>query len=313
MNYKCFSSQRCFGVELETSQTLTQDRVKDIIASSDTPRGVSLTNWGASKNNRDWHVKMDASCGGGCDDWGWEIASYKACGVEDLISISKVAERLRNHGLKVNNNCGLHIHVEVNDFTTHRMGYLLARWMAVEHWLFNSVPFRRGTSVYCRALRHIRPLNEKVGVKYTADDLWEHFKPEYKTYGSQDYRRVALNLCNFYLEKDKQRKRRCTVELRLPEGTLRGVDVKNWVRFFVHLVETSAHDVKLSALHSPKLDDFFNAAGLGHDGEFSILSPGLRETKLWLLKRLRKYQFNRDSQEIEDYLHRMTWPEKLAL
>jgi len=311
MKYKCFSSQRCFGVELETSKTLTREKVRDIIASSDTPRDVSLTNWGASKNNRNWHIKMDASCGVGADEWGWEIASYKAHGIDDLISISNVAERLRKHGLKVNNNCGFHIHVEVNDFTPHRMGHLLARWLAVEPWLFNAVPFRRGTCVYCRALRHIRPI--KLDATHTAWDLWEHFKPEYKTYGNQDYRRVALNLCNFYMEKDKKRKRRCTVELRLPEGTLRGVDVKNWTRFFVHLVETSVNDVQLFPLHAPKLDDFFNAAGLGHDGEFSILSPGLRETKLWLLKRLRKYQFNRDRQEIEGYLHRMTWPEKLAV
>lgn len=310
MNYKSFTSQRCFGVELETSQTLTQDRVKELIATSNTPRDVTVIAFTASKNNRNWHLKMDASCGAGADDCGWEIASYKASGVQDMISIAGVAQRLRDNGLRVNNLCGLHVHCEVNDFNAPRMGYLLARWVAIEPWLYNVVPYRRAYSPYCRALRVVRPIDKDS--QYTAWGLWEHFKPTYEVYNGQDYRRVALNLCNFHAEKDKQKKRRCTVELRLPEGSLRAADVKNWIRFFVHLVETSYHDTRLCKLAAPTIDDFFNACGIGHDDGFSILSPGLRETKLWLLKRMKKYQFDRDVKEIEDYIHRMTWPEKLA-
>ncbi len=308
MIYKSFVSQRCFGVELEASKNLEQIAIKDIVAGG-TSRGVSTTHWQASKNNRNWHVKMDGSCGEGEDEYGWEIASYKARGVDDLVSIANVAQRLKKAGLRVNKQCGLHVHVEVNDFCAHRMGYLLARWLAVEPWLFNAVPTRRSKSVYCTALRQVRPVTDR---KWTAWELWEHFKPEYKVYGSQDYRRVALNLCNFYMEKDKANKKRCTVELRLPEGTLRGVNVKNWTRFFVHLVETSAHDCSVFPVVANTLNEFFDACGIGHDGEFSFLSPGLRETKIWLLRRLKKYQFNRDSQAIDEYLHRMTWPEKLG-
>lgn len=311
IQYKRFISTRCFGVELETSQTLSQELIREIISGSGSPRAATITPFSASKNNRNWHIKTDASCGGRGEEWGWEVASYKGSGIEDIISMAAVAQRLRDCGLRVNNHCGLHVHVEVNDFSPHRMGFLLARWLAVEPWLFNAVPFRRGASIYCRALRFVRPLTAHLN--WTAWDLWDHYKPTYKTQVGQDYRRQALNLCNFFMEMDKRRKKRCTVELRLPEGSLRGVDVKNWIRFFVHLVETSTHDVQLCRLEAPRLDDFFNACGFGHEDGFTILSPGLRETKLWLLKRLRKYQFNRNLQEINDYLHRMTWPEKLAL
>jgi hypothetical protein len=310
IQYKRFISTRCFGVELETSQTLEREVIKELIAGV-SPRAATITEFSASKNNRNWHIKMDASCGGVGEEFGWEVASYKGSGIEDIISMAATAQRLRDAGLRVNNRCGLHVHAEVNDFCPHRMGFLLARWLAIEPWLFNAVPFRRGASAYCRPLRFVRPINETL--KHTPWDLWDYFKPTYKTHQSQDYRRVALNLCNFYLEMDKRRKQRCTVELRLPEGSLRGVDVKNWIRFFVHLVETSTHDVHLSSLTAPTLNDFFDACGIGHEDGFTILSPGLRETKLWLLKRLRKYQFNRNSQEIDDYIHRMTWPEKLAL
>lgn len=311
MIYKCFTSQRCFGVELETGQTLSQERVKELIESSGTSRDVSIIEFIASKNNRNWHIKMDASCGSATDECGCEIASYKASGVADMISIANVAQRLRDNKLRVNNRCGLHVHCEVNDFTPPKMGHLLARWVAIEPWLYNAVPFRRAYSPYCRALRVARPIDPQTN--YSAWGLWEHFKPDYATPTGQDYRRVALNLCNFYMEKDNFRKRRCTVELRLPEGSLRAVDVKNWSRFFVHLVETSFQDTELCKLSAPTLDDFFNACGFGHDDGFAILSPGLRETKLWLLKRLKKYQFNCDYNEIDDYIHRMTWPEKLSI
>jgi hypothetical protein len=314
--YKQFKSGRAFGIELETSRNLSEQRVKSLIVTGDTNRRVTVTGYSASKNNRNWHLKVDCSCGTGEDDYGWEIASYKGVGIDDIVSMSNVAERLYQHGLRTNPRCGLHVHCEVADFTPFRMGYLIARWLAMEPWLFNAVPFRRSASVYCRGLRFVRPFKERflqTNEKYGPQEVWDFFKPEYKVYGGQDYRRVALNLCNFYMELNKTRKRRSTVELRLPEGTLRGVEVKNWVRFFVHFVDTAARDRKLFSMEAKTLDDFFNAAGLGHDDGFSILSPGLRETKIWLLKRLKKHSYNRNGQAIEEYLHRMTWPEKLPL
>jgi hypothetical protein len=310
IKYKQFVSTRSFGIELETSQSISQDEIKSIIDLNGS-RCSTITPFAASKNNRNWHIKTDSSCGGKDEEYGWEVASYKGSGIEDIVSMAKVAQRLREAGLRVNNRCGLHVHAEVKDFNPIRMGFLLARWLAVEPWLFNAVPSRRSSSVYCRSLRLVRPIDESV--KLTPLGLWEHYKPTYKTHFGHDYRRQAFNLTNFYMEMTKLRKSMCTVELRLPESSLRAVDVKNWARFFVHLVETSTYDVALFNPVAGTLEQFFNACGLGHENGFTILSPGLRETKLWLLKRLKKYQFNRNGQEIDEYLHRMTWPEKLSL
>jgi hypothetical protein len=318
MNYKSFTSRRAFGIELETSQTLSQSKIKKLITEKH-HRPVTVKEFMHSKNNRNWHVKTDACCGGPGESYGLEVASYKGSGVEDMISIADTAQHLRDNGLKVNRNCGLHVHADVSDFTTQHVGFLLARWIAIEPWILNAVPIRRSFSVYCRGLRYVRPLKDKI---YTANELWEHFKPDNPAYTNglfglelqmpQDYRRVALNLVNFNDEHLKARKKRCTVELRLPEGTLRRVDVKNWPRFFVNLVDAAFRDKKTVPLTAETLDEFFDACGVGHEGDFSILSPGLRETKLWLLHRLRKYHFKLDSKAIDDYIHRMTWPEKLA-
>lgn len=317
MIYKSFTSRRAFGIELETSKSLSQSQIKKLISAKH-HRGVTVKEFVHSKNNRNWHVKTDASCGGPGEQYGLEVASYKGSGVEDMISMAEVAQHLRDNGLKVNRNCGLHVHADVSDFTPQNVGFLLARWLAIEPWIFNAVPVRRSTSVYCRGLHYSRPLKDKI---YTANELWEHFKPDNPAYLSglfglespQDFRRVALNLVNFNDEHLKVRKKRCTVELRLPEGTLRQVDVKNWPRFFVNLVDAASRDRQIVSLKAETLDDFFNACGLGHDGNFAILSPGLRETKLWLLHRLRKYHFSKNSKQIDDYIRRMTWPEKLAL
>lgn len=310
IRYSMFEGIRPFGVEIETSRNLDQEEIGRIIAST-TSRRVRCCEFSLAKSNRSWHVKTDGSCGSGGEDYGWEIASYKGSGVDDMIDMGRAAERLYWHGLRTNAYCGLHVHCEIADFSPSRVGYLLARWHAVEPWLFKAVPFRRSTSPYCSPLRRLLPLNQnKV---YSPFDLWEHFKPNYKVYGDQDYRRVSLNLCNYYQEMFKKRKLKSTVELRMPEGTLRGEDVKNWIRFFVHMVETASSDTELCALNAPTLDDFFNAAGFGHGNGFSVLSPGLRETKLWMLKRLRKYALPGRKKDIDFQLHRMTWPEKLSL
>ncbi len=321
MIYKSFNTRRAFGVEIETSQTLPQKLIKEIILSTGTVRKVTVCSHIDSKNNKNWHVKTDLSCGGRGEDCGWEIASYKASGFNDLIDVGQTAKRLRDCGLKVNNSCGFHVHCDVSDFDAYQMGFLLARWVAIEPWLFNAVPIRRSMSIYCKGLRRVCPIetfflmkgSPVVKPQYNPIDLWNHFKPEYENYGRNDCRRVALNLLNFYNERDNVKKKRCTVELRMPESSLREVDVKNWTRFFVHFVETSFRDKKLFPLKATTLDQFFDGCGIGHDGNFSILSPGLRETKLWLLKRLRKYMWNLGKigrQDVDDYIYRMTWPEK---
>src|ERR1019366_5963718 len=153
--YRKFNCGRAFGVELEVSNTVTQLFIKKVIeASSLIPTRLSIK-WQLSKGNKFWHIKKDSTCGikGKGSDNGWEIASYKGVTIDDIIHIGEVANDLMLAGLEVNNNCGLHVHVETKDYSTREMGKLIGYWLKIEEILLESVPCRRSYSLYCQPLR----------------------------------------------------------------------------------------------------------------------------------------------------------------
>jgi hypothetical protein len=309
MIYKSFESTRCFGVELETSKTLEADKIKSLLAASG--RRVIVREDIRSKSNKSWHLKEDMSCGENANSCGWEVASYKGSGNDDILNIAKTAQNLKFYGLKTNSRCGLHVHVEVSDFNTATVGRLLARWLAAEPWFFNAVPAHRTYSPYCRRLSSVRHLEENR--KYYGKDLWDVYEPVYLVKERAEYRRVALNICNFYMQQHLKNKTLCTVEFRLPEGSLQKCDVENWIRLFVTMVDTAKRDIRTHPIKAESLKEFLVAVGLAHQDDFAVLCPELRKTKMWLLKRILKYNFNRDAHSVYKELKNMTYPYKLAI
>jgi len=115
--YREFNSNRPFGVELEVSPDIYPKAIGDILETY-SHRPVKISTWKQTLNNRYWHVKTDSTCGylGNGLDFGYEIASYKASGYVDICHIAGIAERLSEHGISVNDNCGFHIHMDLSDF-----------------------------------------------------------------------------------------------------------------------------------------------------------------------------------------------------
>lgn len=286
--YKKFACNRCFGVELEASNTVTQPFIKKVVeASSHVPTKMS-SKWQLSKGNKFWHIKKDSTCGikGKGQDKGWEIASYKGETIEDIIHMGQVAENLRLAGLEVNNNCGLHVHVEVKDYTTKEMGKLIGYWLKIEDMLLDSVPWQRSFSPYCQGLRQ----NRTKSLTPTPDQLWAHHCPVCLSPFENPERWLTLNLVNYATGLLYKNYARTTVEFRFPEGTLVQEDVKNWIRLFVHFVDEVK---KLPAPHSiltANLEETLSILGLHHTNDtFNIFSKGLFETRAWFLNRIMRH------------------------
>ena len=159
-----FSIKRPFGVELEISNlgqwagmpdfTVKIAYIKDLIAFNTTRKVIAVDEWSQSVNSDYWHVKYDATCGefgkGPNLPRGWEVASFKASGYNDLLHIADVANVLAANGLKVNDHCGLHIHADISDFDTDQAAILAARWIKAEYWMTQSVPKSRRRNKYCK-------------------------------------------------------------------------------------------------------------------------------------------------------------------
>ena len=291
VKYKRLNSKRAFGVELEVGNEVPAAKIFKIVDSM-TDRRVVLTGWGRSINNSHWHVKSDITCGpfGPPQDRGWEIASFKASGLRDLLHIVEVANALQKEGLKPNNNCALHVHVNIEDFRLDRAAILLAYWLKIENAFQQTVPPHRLSSMHCRPVSSIKKYDpEKF---YSPQRLWELVRPTNFNVHNNEERRVMLNMVNYTVGLGLGgvfSSNRPTAEFRFPEGTLNGNDVFCWVTLFLNFVEQVKNAPMPSTLKPVNLSAFLSILGLENTGEFLLLDDNLRRAKLWLLNRIKTY------------------------
>lgn len=291
-NYKKFNFKRNFGVELEAHPVLDASAITSVIRKNSS-RKVITTGWQQTSNNSYWHLKTDSTCGGG-EKRGWEIASFKGSGNKDIVRIAKVAESLKDAGLKCGSDCGFHVHVDISDFSPNQVGILLAWWIKIEKIVLNSVPQHRFNNKHCRLISSkINPKNKK----YNALNFWETYKPKnFSFHGNRD-KKVTMNLVNYatslYYKENKRKNRffdlsRKTVEFRFPEGTFSGNDVKNWIRFFILFVE-NVKDKKMpkDLLTIKSFEEFMFVVGFYKDKQtYFCLSPILENLKIWFFERV---------------------------
>jgi hypothetical protein len=292
VKYKSFNSTRNFGVELEVGNEYPRSFISSIIKNT-TNMKVNISNYTQSVNNAHWVVKTDASCGkkvrsNGMNEGGYEIASFVASGIEDIDKISKVAHNLKRGGVRSNNNCGYHIHINTSDFNEKEMGRLISYWILIEDVFFNMVPFRRTVNKYCKKMK-IKNGKYDIAMDLIKDSMkiWEMYKPKTINIRSPSEKRYSLNLLNFYAALKTKFKRK-TIEFRFPEGTLCQEVIKNFIFILINFVE-NVKQIKAPKFKVASVDHFLNACGLGDDKAICILDHDLIKAKVWVLKRLVRF------------------------
>lgn len=305
--YRRFRSKRKFGVEWELEKTISQQQIANIIKTIDTCREVRVTGWDQTVNNSYWHVKYDSTCGVKGykkDEGGWEIASYVASGHKDVATMGKVAKALKKGGATVNQNCGIHVHVDLSDFTQPEAAVLVARWMMIESILPHCFPRHRVNNKYCRFLSNGRRQCMKTHRQfpYTAANFWLIVRPTNLGIHENRQKKVALNLVNYAAALAYEANYgvghvgncRKTAEFRMAEGSFSSDDVSNWVRIFVNFVESSK-DAQMPDFILPQgfpnrinlLLSYFGV--IPENDDFFILSKGLFNAKKWLLRRFVRF------------------------
>jgi hypothetical protein len=259
--------KRYFGIELEIGNEKTQKEIRDFVSQKSAIDIITTSKYGKSVNNFYWHIKYDSSCGvlGKPKDFGWEIASFKAIGSKQLKHIAEIAQHLKNNDCKVNLNCGLHIHVDVSDFSIQDIGCLLIRWVKSEEFLFKTLPLNRRNNFHCKPLISKENFNKRCN--YTRNEIWDLLKPSVLKDHENNDKRYSLNLINYAkFLKNKRNKKRVTIELRIPEGTLDYTDVYNWGYFFVNFVDSCKNCVKKDPVtNCIKLETFFKNLNIQDD------------------------------------------------
>lgn len=292
--FQKLACKRFYGIEMEMGNEVNIAHIRRIIEQN-SMIPVKTCAYRATVNNSYWDVKHDGSCGKktdkfGINEGGFEVNSYKAYTAKDLAHICNVAKKLKQAGLQVNNNCGLHVHVDVSDFTEEQMGLLIFNWLRIEEIVFQSVPDLRKRSKYCCKNFHSRTSPFKENILSPAQ-VWEYYRPKTTKLHDNMDRRLAVNLVNYYRFLKLKYFHRPTIEFRFPEGTLISYHIKNWVKLFLHFINTiSKKPIEAQEFKQADLETTLSILGLeGTDEEFSLLSPSLYETKIWFLKRISRY------------------------
>jgi hypothetical protein len=296
IQFKELSDQRKFGVELEVSNDTSKQGIASILRKFYRKCGVTrpvrvtpqVKGWAETHNNDYWHVKYDSTCGplGKYKDHGWELASFIGHSPGDIEEIGFIAKTLAGAGIKTNLNCGLHIHVDVADFTQMQMGVLLARWLKVEETLFNICDPIRKRSPYCKTLRH----SDLLDANYTPslpDHFWQFMAPTNLSSHENEDKKYTLNTVGYAYGLIKSSHSRKTVELRMPECLLEYDHVVNWTRLYLNFVEnckTANAPEDLSP--ADNLDDVLHYLGLFDKHKFSIFDDDLHQVRVWFLTKL---------------------------
>ena len=292
MKYTAFTSKRFFGIELEVGNEISRKEISSVIKAKSPDREVVVTDWGQTEDsNNYWHVKQDSSCGVNAHknpdgkDYAWEIASYKASGHENIDHIASVAAELESFGVKVNDNCGFHIHAEAKDFTEEQAAIMLARWIKIEPFMCCLVPLRRIDNKHCKLWYKSKKF--KAAERYDASDFWEKVAPNNYGVHENPQKRVSLNLVNYCTAVHNETDTRKTFELRLPEGTLDRKSIMNWIKLYIMFLDVSKKSEMPEDITSvTDVNEFMQYLGLETKDDYTLLSKGLYATKLWILNKM---------------------------
>jgi hypothetical protein len=178
---------RCFGVEIETSHSPTHYAFKD-------------TAFGAKDD---------------CSVTGKEFYSAILNGDSGLAAVAAFCAKANEMGYRVNNNCGLHVHVDMRNESSEDMKAIALAFLLCEPAFQELVLQERVTSGYCQ------PHRSDAVDQINNIDSWEDFA----------YRSRKMMWINFSAYNNHT-----TFENRLHQGTLDADEIIAWVTINVRLV-----------------------------------------------------------------------------
>lgn len=193
-------------------------------------------------DGRDWTIMSDASVnaqgGQAC-----EFVTPK-CTYDDIDTVQACIRALRKAGAKVNQSCGLHIHIDGANHTAKSLKNLAFTFRAKQDLIFKSVAPNRIGNRYCKPLTDDLVDNIKKIKKLEAESMkeawygtYDDFRDESAHYHASRYH--ALNLHSLWY--------RGTVEFRLFNSTLHAGEVRAYLNLCLAMSAAAINAKRASA------------------------------------------------------------------
>lgn len=216
-----YTFNRRFGIEIE-AYNCTRER----LASELREAGINVAIEGYNHTTRDhWKLVTDSSLNGNDT---FELVSPVLQGESGLKELQKVCWVLEYCNVKVNDSCGLHIHMDAADFTIDTWKNLALTYKNLERVIDSFMPDSRRNNYYCKRLSNISTTS--IQQAQNIRELQSAF---------QNNRYYKLNLEAYTRHR--------TVEFRQHSGTTNFTKMENWIRFVANMITFAKHGVASNA------------------------------------------------------------------
>ena len=206
-----YTFSRNFGVEIEAYNCSKQKLAQELTAVG---INVRVEGYNHTDSTEHWKLVADGSLTG---NESFELVSPILHGEEGLKDLEKVCWVLELCNVKVNESCGLHIHMDAADFTINTWKNLALGYKRLEKVIDAFMPTSRRNNRFCEGFADITEHNIKNAV--TICDLRRAF-------GNDRYHKVNLEAYA----------RHRTVEFRQHGGTTNFVKMSSWIHFLAKLI-----------------------------------------------------------------------------
>lgn len=205
-----YTFNRRFGIEIEAYNCDKHRLARELREA-----GIDVVVEGYNHDTRDhWKLVTDASLSGNNT---FELVSPILQGEAGLQELQKVCWVLEYCDVKVNNSCGLHIHMDAADFTIETWRNLAITYRHLEPVIDAFMPSTRRNNTYCK---HLSGISEsRIREAQNITQLRSAFRND---------RYYKLNLEAY--------SRHRTVEFRQHGGTTNFTKMENWIRFAANMI-----------------------------------------------------------------------------
>ncbi len=215
-----YTFNRRFGIEIEAYNCERNHLAQELREA-----GINVTVEGYNHDTRNhWKLVTDSSLTGNNT---FELVSPILEGEAGLQELEKVCWVLDYCNVKVNDSCGLHIHMDAANFTMETWRNLAITYRRLESVIDAFMPNSRRNNTYCKSLSRIS--ERSIQEAQTITQLRQAF-------GSDRYHKLNLEAYA----------RHRTVEFRQHGGTTNFTKMENWIRFAANMI-TFAQQGKVNA------------------------------------------------------------------
>ena len=224
-----------FGVEIEMTG-ITRATAARVIAghfnTTATHIGGSYDTYSVrAPDGRQWNLVRDQSIDRQNSRGRTERHEYSVemvspiCKYDDIITIQEIVRKLRAAGAKVNDSCGIHVHVDASKHDVRTLRNLVNIMASKEDLLYKALDVEVERERYCKKVdeKFLEELNKKKPRQMQdLEDIWYdgYGYNRHAHYNNSRYR--ALNLHSVFTKG--------TVEFRLFNSTLHAGEVKSYIQ-----------------------------------------------------------------------------------